>query len=114
MTTTHNESHQERLGHVVPVQTLLGVFAALIVLTYITVFVSTLDVGRWSLWVALAVATAKGSLVVLYFMHLRYDSPFNAFIFATALAFLGLFLGIVMLDSIEYQPDIQTFLQNHG
>ncbi|NOX56471.1 MAG: caa(3)-type oxidase subunit IV [Planctomycetes bacterium] len=114
MTDSNSEIQHEGLGHVVPVSTLLAVFAALIVLTYITVFVSTLDVGRWSLWVALAVATAKGSLVVLYFMHLRYDSPFNAFIFATALVFLGLFLGIVLLDSIEYQPDIEMFLRNQG
>ena len=103
---------QPEIGHVVPVRILVSVFAVLIILTVITVAVSLVDVGSWNLWVALAVATAKGSLVVLFFMHLRYDSPFNAIVFACALAFLGLFLGIVMLDSIAYQPDIQMFLEN--
>jgi len=102
----------EQMGHVVPVRLLITVFFALITLTVITVAVSLVDVGSWNLWVALAVATAKGALVVLFFMHLRYDSPFNAIVFACALAFLGLFLGIVMLDSIAYQPDIQMFLEN--
>ena len=44
--------------------------------------------------------------MVLYFMHLRYDSPFNAIIFVTALVFMFLFLGITILDTSEYQPAI--------
>ena len=112
MNETHPNDRHEQLGHVVPASVLVGVFAALLVLTVVTVAVSRVDVGSLNLWVALAVATAKASLVVLYFMHLRYDSPFNAIIFACALLFLGLFLGIVMLDAVEYQPGIQTFLQD--
>jgi cytochrome c oxidase subunit 4 len=112
MDNQHTAERSAELGHVVPVKVLVGVFVALTVLTYVTVRVSMLDLGQWNIWVAMGVATAKASLVALYFMHLRYDSPFNAFVFATALVFLGLFLGIVLLDSVEYQPDLRAFMED--
>ena len=75
----------EQTAHVVPWAVLAGVFVALLVLTYITVAVTSFDLGSLNLWIALGVATIKGALVVLYFMHLRYDSPFNSIVFVTAL-----------------------------
>jgi cytochrome c oxidase subunit 4 len=95
------------LGHVVPLYVLITVFVALVVLTWITVAVTMIDLGSLNLWIALAIATVKASLVVLYFMHLRYDRPFNAIILVTALLFLFLFLGITIMDTIEYQPQIE-------
>jgi cytochrome c oxidase subunit 4 len=97
------------LAHVVPVQTLLAVFAALMVLTAITVAVSYFNFGVLNLVVAMAVATVKATLVALYFMHLRYDSGFNAIVFGIGVAFVALFLVVTMLDTIEYQPDVQSW-----
>jgi cytochrome c oxidase subunit 4 len=105
----HGDDH-EGVGHVVPLQILIGVFVALIVLTWLTVAVTAVDLGSLNLWVALAVATIKGSLVVLYFMHLRYDSPFNSLVFVTALVFLFLFLGITIMDTIQYHPNIEQMM----
>jgi cytochrome c oxidase subunit 4 len=98
---THGAAH-----HVVPFRVLLGIFLTLLVLTYVTVAVRYINLGGLNIWIALGIATVKGALVVLYFMHLRYDSPFNSIIFLTAVVFLFLFLGIVILDSIQYQPAI--------
>jgi len=100
--------------HVIPLPILLGVFAALIVLTVVTVAAAgpPFDFGKWNLGIAMLIATIKASLVALYFMHLRYDNPFNALVFVTALVFLGLFLGITLLDVSGYQPDIQSFQQS--
>ena len=86
---------------------LLAVFAALIVLTTITVAVSYFDFGPFNLIVAIGVATIKAALVALWFMHLRYDSGLNALIFLVGVAFLGLFMAIAMLDSVQYQPNVQ-------
>jgi cytochrome c oxidase subunit IV len=99
------------LAHVVDVRVLLAVFAALIVLTAITVAVSYFDFGPFNLMVALGVATIKAALVALWFMHLRYDSGLNAFIFLVGVAFLGLFMAIAMLDSVQYQPSVQKWEQ---
>ena len=106
----HADEGHDGVGHVVPVQILVGIFIALVVLTWLTVAVTAIDLGSFNLWIALAVATIKGSLVVLYFMHLRYDSPFNSLIFVTAIVFLFLFLGITIMDSVQYQPSIQELM----
>ncbi len=105
-----SEAHHEHgaLGHVVPLKVLAGVFVTLLVLTYITVAATLLDLGSLNIWIALGIATIKGALVMLYFMHLRYDSPFNSIIFLTAVVFLCLFLGITILDSVAYQGAIEA------
>lgn len=100
--------------HVVPLRVLLAVFAALIALTAVTVWVAGIDLGDWNLFGALAIATVKAALVALFFMHLRYDSPFNALLFVTGLAFLALFLGLTLIDAVAYQPDIQLFREAAG
>ena len=60
--------------HVVSKKLYVAIFAALIVLTYITVFVATIDFGPLNIVVALTIAVVKGTLVVLYFMHVRYGN----------------------------------------
>ena len=52
-----------------PKRVYFAVFFALIVLTWVTALVSTVDLGRWNIFVALAIAIFKASLVVLFFMH---------------------------------------------
>jgi cytochrome c oxidase subunit 4 len=96
-------------SHLVPARVLAAVFAALVLLTAVTVAATGLDLGSWNLTIALVIATAKGALVVLYFMHLRYDSPFHALVFAAALVFLALFLRLTLLDAGQYQPDVEQY-----
>ena len=86
---------------------LLGVFGLLCLLTAITVGISYIPLGPANIWVALFVAVVKGGLVVMYFMHLRWDSPFNGMILVAAMFFVALFIGIAMLDSKEYQPNLE-------
>jgi cytochrome c oxidase subunit 4 len=105
---SHVRAHAHHGGdyhvHVVPPWLLIAVFVALLILTGITVGVTVFDFGRTiNVWIALAVAVAKATLVALFFMHLRWDSPFNGVILVTALFFVALFIGTVILDSKEYQ-----------
>jgi cytochrome c oxidase subunit 4 len=55
---------------------------------------------------ALAIATLKASLVVLYFMHMRYDHPFNAIVFIGSLLFVMLLVVLALLDTQAYQPEL--------
>lgn len=57
-----------------PVRVAVAVFAALLVLTAATVFVSYIDLGLWNAVVALGIASGKASLVALFFMHLKGES----------------------------------------
>ena len=99
------------VSHVIPAQVLLAVFAALLLLTAATVAVTWVDLGPWNLAAAMAVATLKASLVALYFMHLRYDHPFNALIFVSALGCLALFIVLTLMDTVDAEPDVEQFRQ---
>jgi cytochrome c oxidase subunit 4 len=90
---------QSSLGHVVPVWLLAAVFGALLVLTCVTVAVAHVDLGNLNLYLALGIAAVKASLVVLFFMHLFWDRPFNSMIFIGCLLFVSLFIGIALTDS---------------
>jgi len=92
--------------HIVPVRILLAVWIGLMVLTMVTVAATWVELGRFNLWLAMIIATVKASLVALYFMHLRYDKPFNAIVLVGSLVFVMLFVGVAMMDVKEYQPEL--------
>lgn len=78
-------------------KTYLAILAALIALTVVTVAAAGINFGEWNVVIALLIASAKGSLVALFFMHLRHDK-FNAVIFVTGLGFLAMFLIFTLFD----------------
>ncbi|HSV07088.1 MAG TPA: cytochrome C oxidase subunit IV family protein, partial [Candidatus Binatus sp.] len=74
---------------------------ALLVLTVVTVGVSLVDLGPLSTVVALAIAAAKASLVILFFMHVRYG-PRLIWIFASGGFFwLALLILLTMSDIVS-------------
>jgi cytochrome c oxidase subunit 4 len=91
--------------HVTSPLLLLSVYGALLVLTGLTVGITLVDLGDLNVWLALAVAVAKAGLVVMYFMHLRWDAPFNGIILICSLFFVALFIGIAVMDSKEYKQN---------
>ena len=99
----------EEIAHVVSRPILLAVFAVVLTLTVVTVAATWIDLGGWNLWIAMGIATVKAALVALYFMHLRYDNPFYALIFVTALTFLAVFLSLTLLDTLQYAPNIDNW-----
>jgi cytochrome c oxidase subunit 4 len=106
MADTMTETEHDAPAHAVAIRTLLLVLAALLVLTWVTIAATRLELGSLNLWIALGIATAKATLVLLYFMHLRYDAPVNAIVFVAALLFLALFVGLALLDTTTYRPDL--------
>jgi cytochrome c oxidase subunit 4 len=94
------------VGHVVPLTILVAVFLTLVVLTIVTVTAARVNLGSYGLYVALAIAGVKASLVLLYFMHLRYDRPFNAMILLACLVFVVLFISLAMTDSSAYHASV--------
>lgn len=98
--------HAAHAAHVVPWRTLFAVFAALVALTVLTVVATRVDLGRLNLAVALGIATTKAALVLLYFMHLRWERRFNAVVLGGTLLFAALFVALTLLDSKTYQPEL--------
>lgn len=103
-----HDGHGEHHVHVTSLRLLASVLAMLLLLTVLTVAVTWVDLGDLNIWIALLIAVVKAVLVALYFMHLRWDAPFNALSFAAAVVFLALFIGISLMDTAEYQPVLET------
>ncbi len=93
-----NSNHEEDIQHHIKVY--MNVFIALAVLTVVTVAVSFLDVSFIeAFFIAITVATIKGSLVLSFFMHLLEEKPAVIWILATTMvAFLILmFIPLISL-----------------
>lgn len=77
----------------------LLVWGALLLLTGLTVAAAEIDFGSWGLAIAMAIATTKATLVVAYFMHLRYERTGIYLGFALiGLATLGIFIALTFTD----------------
>lgn len=110
-TDPHAGAAAEAAPHALPARVLLGTAAALLGLTVVTVVTSRMDLGPMNLVVALAIATVKAALVATFFMHLRYEHRFQSVIFVGALFFVVLFVGFVVFDTTQYQPDVRAALE---
>lgn len=96
--------------HISTDKTLLSVAGALFVLTVLTVVVHYLTLPHpWSIIAALVIAVMKASLVALFFMNLYWDTKFNSMLFLASLLFLGLLVGLSMLDTLFRIPTTPGF-----
>ena len=103
---THEDGDAHPLvGHLVPISTLVATGTALLVLTAVTVAVRWIDLGEINIAIALGIAAVKATLVALFFMHLRWDKPFNGFAFIGSVAFVALFMAFALIDSNAYFHD---------
>jgi cytochrome c oxidase subunit 4 len=87
--------------HKVSVATYLMVFATLIVLTGLTVYAANQDLGRMNAAVALTIATTKATLVVLFFMHVKYGSRLTQLFVVAGVIWLGILIFITMSDFVS-------------
>jgi cytochrome c oxidase subunit 4 len=84
------------------VKTYVMVFAALMVLTVITVAISTLHLAvHEAIIIALAVATLKGSLVALYFMHLKHERHLVYYALALTVVFFVFLMFIPLATNLD-------------
>ena len=106
--TEHHADHHgdhHGLAHTATIKTLLATGTTLLVLTLVTVGSSKLDFGGASinLAIAMVIAVTKATLVILFFMHLRYDRLFHSVVFVSAILAASLFVGFTLMDSGQYQ-----------
>jgi len=112
-THAHGNAHAHAgghplVGHLVPVSTLLFTATTLLVLTVITVAVRYIDIGEFNIWVAIGIAVVKAALVATFFMHLRWDRPFNLLVFVGCTLFVILMMAFCVLDTGQYRATQYT------
>jgi cytochrome c oxidase subunit 4 len=77
---------------------------ALALLTALTFGLSGVELGGWSLIVALAIAITKATVVVLFFMHLWDHHGANRLVFVVSILFVLVLIGITLLDVTTRYP----------
>ena len=85
-------------AHIISYRTLFLVLLALLVLTGVTVGASYVDLGRLNVWVALSIASVKGSLVLLIFMHMKFEGRTLVLSFLSTIGFLAIMIGFTFWD----------------
>jgi cytochrome c oxidase subunit IV len=88
-------------GHISPTSTYYGIFGALMVFTAITVGVAFIDLGALNFPVAIGIAITKATLVILFFMHVKYSSKLTKLVVAMAFFFLFIMFGLTLTDYLS-------------
>lgn len=86
------------MSHVASVKSYVGIFLTLMVLTVVTVAVAYVNLGQFNKVVALGIASFKATLVILYFMHVKYSSRLTKLVVVSGFFFLVILLGLTMTD----------------
>lgn len=84
--------------HITPFQSHARVLMALLILTTITVVVAGFHFGAFSVGVALLVASVKATIVLVFFMHLKFESTFMKIMVAGVFLLFALVIIITFID----------------
>jgi cytochrome c oxidase subunit 4 len=91
-------------GHIAPLRVYLAVFVTLLVLTGVTTAVAFVDLGHANTPVALGIASVKASLVVLFFMHVRWSGRVVRTFAVVGLLFLVILFAFSLGDYLTRVP----------
>ena len=86
---------------IVPRQVYYKIFASLLALTLLTVGVAFINLGPLNSIIALTIAVGKATLVLLFFMHVRYGSQVIWLAVAAGVFWLGILLVLTMSDYLS-------------
>jgi len=106
MTEKHTErlvsaEHPAHEQHIVSPVTYLIIFGCLVVGTIATVGASFIEMGPWNPVVALAIACVKATLVVLFFMHIKYSSKLMKLTVGAGVFTFLILVGMSLSDYIS-------------
>jgi cytochrome c oxidase subunit IV len=91
--------HDSSTEHISSIGSSVAIWLTLLVFTGITVGAAYIDLGPFNIIVALTIATIKATLVVLFFMHVKYThEKLTPLVIVSAIFFLFLLLGLSMAD----------------
>jgi len=84
--------------HIDTVKTYVGILVVLLIATVLTTVVAFVDLGPFSVVVALTIAVCKMLLVALFFMHLRYSTRLTRLVIIGGLLWLAILLLLTLSD----------------
>jgi len=84
--------------HIVPTRIYYIIFGVLMLCTYLTVQIAFFDLGPLNTIAAVGIAVFKATLVVLFFMHVRYSSKLTTAVVIGSIFWLAILLALTMAD----------------
>jgi len=84
--------------HILPKRVYFTIFGILILCTYLTVQIAFFDLGPLNTIAALGIAVLKATLVVLFFMHVKYSTRLTWAVVLGSLFWFGILIAITMAD----------------
>jgi cytochrome c oxidase subunit IV len=85
--------------HIVPYKVYFNILITLIILTFMSIGITKINLGGYSVLGALVFSTIKSVLVLTWFMHLKFDQPFLRFM----VGFVALvFFAIIFITFLDY------------
>jgi cytochrome c oxidase subunit IV len=91
-------SEHEHTEHIVAPSTYIGIILTLMILTIVTVLAAYVNLGPFNIVVALAIATVKATLVVLFFMHAKYSPKRTKMVILAGIFWLLILLFMTLSD----------------
>lgn len=94
-------SEHTHTEHIVKPGTYLVIITTLLALTGVTVYAAYVNLGKYNIVVALAIATVKATFVVLFFMHAKYSPRRTQLVIVAGIFWLALLLFMTLSDYIS-------------
>jgi len=85
-------------AHVIPTRVYYTIFAILMACTGLTVWIAFLDLGPLNTIAALGIAVFKATLVVLFFMHVKYSTRLTWAVVLGSVFWFGILIALTMSD----------------
>jgi cytochrome c oxidase subunit IV len=85
-------------AHILPTRVYYTIFAILLFCTYLTVQIAFFDLGPLNTIAALAIAVFKATIVVLFFMHVKYSTRLTWAVVAGSIFWFGILVTLTMSD----------------
>ncbi|MCT4590332.1 MAG: cytochrome C oxidase subunit IV family protein [Carboxylicivirga sp.] len=85
-------------NHIVPYKLYLYILAGLIALTLISVGITYIELARLTVFTALLLASVKSILVLVFFMHLKFDNKLIQILVTAVFVLIALVLFVTFLD----------------
>ncbi len=90
---------EEKQEHnIVRARTFVLVWISLVILTGVTIMAAEMRMGEWSMLANLLIASTKASLVLWFFMHLKYEKKIFKMLFLVPIATITIIIGMTFFD----------------
>jgi cytochrome c oxidase subunit 4 len=90
--------HQADGPQLLPYSLYIKIWLTLLLLTGLTIWVSSMELYKWHVFTAMLIATVKVSLVILYFMHVRFENKLIWIMILAVLITYAIFVGLTFAD----------------